>query len=63
MIIWTAGIAGNSMKGLILNVLQEWEDNVDSYNKVSGYSNVFALGDISLQLKKNILRDILRLHR
>jgi NADH dehydrogenase len=50
MIIWTAGIAGNSTEGLNTECFsRSGRIRVDSYNRVSGYSNVFALGDISLQ--------------
>ena len=53
MIIWTAGIAGNSMEGLIPDCFsRSGRIRVDSYNRVSGYSNVFALGDISLQTEE-----------
>jgi NADH dehydrogenase len=53
MIIWTAGIAGNSMVGLNPECFtRNGRIRVDNYNKVSGYSNVFALGDISLQTEE-----------
>jgi len=51
MIIWTAGIAGNSAEGINPECFtRNGRIKVDSYNKVTGYSNVFAIGDISLQL-------------
>jgi len=50
MIIWTAGIAGNSSDGINPECLtRNGRIKVDSYNTVSGYTNVFAIGDISLQ--------------
>jgi NADH dehydrogenase len=50
MIIWTAGISGNSIKGLKSDCFTgSSRIIVDRTNKVSGYSNVFAIGDISLQ--------------
>jgi NADH dehydrogenase len=50
MIIWTAGIAGNSTEGLNPDCFsRSGRIRVDNYNKVSGYNNVFAIGDISLQ--------------
>jgi NADH dehydrogenase len=53
MIIWTAGIAGNSTEGLNTECFsRSGRIRVDSYNRVSGYSNVFALGDISLQTEE-----------
>ena len=51
MIIWTAGIAGNRSEGIDPDCInRNGRINVDSYNNVTGYSNVFAIGDISLQL-------------
>ena len=53
MIIWTAGIAGNSTEGLKYDCFsRSGRIRVDRYNRVSGYSNVFALGDISLQTEE-----------
>jgi NADH dehydrogenase len=53
MIIWTAGIAGNSTEGLNPDCFsRSGRIRVDSYNKVSGYNNVFAIGDISLQTEE-----------
>jgi NADH:ubiquinone reductase (H+-translocating) len=53
MIIWTAGIAGNSMGGLNADCfLRNGRIIVDSYNRVSGYPNIFAIGDISVQTEE-----------
>jgi NADH:ubiquinone reductase (H+-translocating) len=53
MIIWTAGIAGNSTAGLKTECFsRNGRIRVDSYNRVEGYSNVFAIGDISLQTEE-----------
>jgi NADH dehydrogenase len=53
MIIWTAGIAGNSIEGINSNCFSRTgRIRVDSFNRVSGYSNIFAIGDISLQTEK-----------
>jgi NADH dehydrogenase len=53
MIIWTAGIAGNSTEGLKPECFtRSGRILVDSFNKVSGYPNVFAIGDISLQTEE-----------
>jgi NADH:ubiquinone reductase (H+-translocating) len=50
MIIWTAGIAGNSMEGLKTDCFtRSGRIIVDRSNRISGYSNVFAIGDIALQ--------------
>ncbi len=53
MIIWTAGIAGNRTEGLKSDCFsRSGRIKVDKYNRVSGYSNIFALGDISLQTEE-----------
>jgi NADH dehydrogenase len=53
MIIWTAGIAGNSTEGINADCFtRSGRIKVDSYNRVSGYSNVFAIGDISVQTEE-----------
>ena len=53
MIIWTAGIAGNTTRGLNSDCFsRNGRINVDSYSRVSGYSNVFAIGDISLMTEE-----------
>ena len=53
MIIWTAGITGNKTEGLNPDCFSRGgRIKVDRYNKVSGYSNVFALGDISLMTEE-----------
>jgi NADH dehydrogenase len=49
MIIWTAGIAGNKIEGLKPECFNRaGRIAVNRINKVEGYSNIFALGDISL---------------
>jgi NADH dehydrogenase len=53
MIIWTAGIAGNTTNGINDDCFtRNGRIKVDSYSKVIGYSNIFALGDISLQTEE-----------
>jgi len=50
MIIWTAGIKGNSIDGLNPECFtRSGRITVDRNSRIEGYSNVFALGDISLQ--------------
>lgn len=49
MIIWTAGIAGNKISGLKPECFSKaGRILVNRINKVEGYSNIFALGDIAL---------------
>jgi NADH:ubiquinone reductase (H+-translocating) len=48
MIIWTAGIKGNVLKGLHSDsYARNGRLIVDRYNKIRGYENIFALGDIA----------------
>ncbi|MBK8880806.1 MAG: NAD(P)/FAD-dependent oxidoreductase [Bacteroidales bacterium] len=48
MIIWTAGIKGNVIKGLHSDsYARNGRLIVDMYNKLKGYENIFALGDIA----------------
>ena len=53
IIIWTAGIKGNSTVGLAAECFsRNGRIRVESYNRVSGYSNIYALGDIALQTEE-----------
>jgi NADH:ubiquinone reductase (H+-translocating) len=53
MIIWTAGIAGNSTQGLNADCFSKsGRISVDRFNRVAGYSNIFAIGDIALQTEE-----------
>ncbi|MFN8241321.1 MAG: NAD(P)/FAD-dependent oxidoreductase [Bacteroidales bacterium] len=48
LIIWTAGIKGNTIDGLDPEALTRGSRIlVDKYSRVKGYSNIFALGDVS----------------
>lgn len=48
LIIWTAGIKGNNVDGLKPECFTKSNRIiVDRYNKVKGYDNIFALGDIA----------------
>lgn len=54
MVIWTAGITGNSIEGINRDCFtRSGRILVDGTSKVNGYSNIFALGDISLQTEAN----------
>lgn len=49
MIIWTAGITGNKIEGIRPECFSRaGRISVNRINKVEGYTNVFALGDIAL---------------
>ncbi len=47
-LIWAAGVSGNLIKGLEKATIQRGNRIVvDRYNKVAGYDNIFAVGDIA----------------
>jgi NADH:ubiquinone reductase (H+-translocating) len=53
MIIWTAGITGNKIEGIQPESFSRaGRLKVDRYNRISGYSNVFALGDIAFMTEE-----------
>jgi NADH dehydrogenase len=48
-LIWAAGVTGNVVEGIAADsIFRNSRFIVDRHNKVKGYDNVFALGDISL---------------
>ncbi len=51
-VIWTAGVSGKLINGLNKDAIADKIDRikVDSYNKVLGYDNIFAIGDIALMI-------------
>jgi NADH:ubiquinone reductase (H+-translocating) len=54
MIIWTAGIGGNKTEGLEADCFARGgRIKVDRSNRVLGFSNVFALGDIAFMTEES----------
>lgn len=50
-LIWTSGVIGKEVPGIPEDVLGKGRRIlVDEYNRVAGFENIFALGDICLQL-------------
>lgn len=50
-VFWVAGVRANSMDGLPKDVYGPGNRlKVDSYNRVQGYSNIFAIGDTALMI-------------
>ncbi len=48
-LIWAAGIKGNILEGLNKEVIAMGNRiKVDAFNRVEGYENIFAIGDIAL---------------
>ena len=53
-VIWAAGITGNKLKGLPNETLTYGNRlKVNRFNQVDGFSNVFAIGDISYMEEEN----------
>lgn len=53
-LVWAAGVIGNKIGGLDPGVIVRANRiNVDRNNKVSGYSNIFAIGDIAYMTEPN----------
>ncbi|MFI2743757.1 NAD(P)/FAD-dependent oxidoreductase [Zhouia sp. PK063] len=52
--IWSAGVTGNPVVGVTENALHEKVRRyiVDQYNRVQGYENIFAIGDIALMMSE-----------
>ncbi|UZR98189.1 NAD(P)/FAD-dependent oxidoreductase [Chondrinema litorale] len=46
-LIWAAGVMGNVIEGINEEHISKSRIEVDRYNKVIGYDNVFALGDVA----------------
>ncbi len=47
-VIWAAGVTGNLIKGMDQDVVTNTNRfKVDRYNRITGYENIFAIGDIS----------------
>ncbi len=47
-VIWTAGVKGNVIKGLNLEIVEHSRYKVDRFSKIQGYENIYALGDVAL---------------
>jgi NADH dehydrogenase len=46
-VIWAAGVTGNVISGLAEDSLKNNRYIVDRYNKVQGFDNIYAIGDIA----------------
>jgi NADH dehydrogenase len=51
-LMWTAGVKGNSISGLeAVADIKGGRVVVDEFNHVKGYKNIFAIGDIAIQVE------------
>lgn len=46
-VIWAAGVTGNVIEGLNPEIMVRNRYKTDRFNRVQGYSNIFAIGDIA----------------
>ena len=46
-VIWAAGVTGNIIEGLTENSIKNNRYIVDRYNKIVGFDDIYAIGDIS----------------
>ena len=46
-VIWAAGVTGNVIEGLNPEIMVRNRYKTDRFNRVKGYSNIFAIGDIA----------------
>lgn len=46
-VIWTAGVTGNIITGLDAAVIKNRRYVVDRFNRVTGYQNIYAIGDVA----------------
>lgn len=48
-LIWAAGVTGNPISGLNSDLIKRGNRlSVDEFNRVKGYNNIFAIGDVAL---------------
>jgi NADH dehydrogenase len=56
-LVWTAGVQGNPIKGLNSETINKSNRIlVDAYNRVKGYENIFAIGDIACMVSADFPR-------
>lgn len=56
-LIWTAGVIGNPVQGLGAEAVNKGgRIEVDAFNKVKGYNNVYAVGDVASMVTEDFPR-------
>ncbi len=48
-LIWAAGVEGNLIEGLPTNSIEKNRIAVDEHNRVIGFKNIYAIGDVAFQ--------------
>lgn len=49
-LIWAAGVKGNALEGINEDSIERNRFVVDRYNRVKGYDDIFAIGDVALMV-------------
>ncbi|MCG8340694.1 MAG: NAD(P)/FAD-dependent oxidoreductase [Cytophagales bacterium] len=52
VLIWAAGVKGNIIDGLRPEAIQNSRILVDAYNRVQGYEDIFAIGDVAAMVSE-----------
>ncbi len=56
-LIWTAGVIGNPVQGLGAEAVNKGgRIEVDAFNRVKGYENIFAVGDVACMVSEDFPR-------
>jgi NADH dehydrogenase len=53
-LIWAAGVMGNILEGIKPEAIKGNRYLVDSYNKVNGYENIYAIGDPAAMISNEL---------
>ena len=62
-VIWAAGVTGNVIDGLNPEIVIRNRYKTDRYNRVQGYENIFAIGDIAyMETPKNLSKNLVKKH-
>jgi NADH:ubiquinone reductase (H+-translocating) len=54
MVIWAAGVKGNIPPGLAAGLCEGNRISVDAYNRIVGYNNAFAIGDVAKMISEQL---------
>ncbi|MEP2025150.1 MAG: NAD(P)/FAD-dependent oxidoreductase [Reichenbachiella sp.] len=46
-LVWAAGVKGNAISGLTLDITPDKRFKVDEYSRVVGFENIYAIGDVA----------------
>jgi len=61
LVIWAAGVKGNTIKGFSESQIEKGSLKVDAFNKVLESNAIFAIGDVAFQKDKNFPKGLPKL--